>query len=112
MTQLLTKTLIALGAIASLAGTAGIASAATPWQIHHPHRVEVNLRADRLDHRIAMERREHELTRGQARDLRREDAGIRAQERFDASRDRSHLTRAEDRRLNREENGLNRQLRP
>lgn len=112
MTLFIKKTLMALGAIATLAGTAGAASAATPWQVHHPRRVEVNLRADRIDHRIAVERREHELTRGQARDLRREDAGIRAQERLDASRDRSHLTRAEDRRLNREETGLHRQLRP
>ena len=60
--------------------------------------------------RIATERREGELSRGQARELRTEDRGIRAEERFDASKDRSHITRGEQRRLNRQENGVSRQI--
>ena len=108
MNPIIKTTAIILGAIATL-GAAGAASA-NPWQAHHPRRVEVNHRLNHIDHRIAVERREGELSRGQARDLRREDAGIRAQERFDASRDRSHITRGEDRRLNREEDRLSRQV--
>ncbi len=102
-------TAIIIGAIATL-GAAGAASA-NPWQMHHPRRVEVNMRLARIDHRIAMERRDGELSRGQARELRHEDAGLRGEERFDASRDRSHLTRAEYRHINREEDRLNRQVR-
>ena len=109
MTSIFKTTAIILGAIATL-GAAGAASA-HPWQMHHPRRVEVNARLNHIDHRIAMERRDGELTRGQARDLRREDAGLRGQERFYASHDRSHLTRAEYHRLNREEDRLGRQVR-
>jgi hypothetical protein len=57
-----------------------------------------------------MERREGEISRAQAHDLRAEDRGIRGQERYFASHHRSHLTRAEHRRLNREENGVSRQI--
>ncbi len=109
MTSILKTTAIILGAIATL-GVAGAASA-HPWEMHHPRRVEVNVRLNHIDHRIAMERRDGELGRGQARDLRREDAGLRGQERFYASHDRSHLTRAEYRHLNREEDHMGRQVR-
>jgi len=110
MSPIIKTTAIVLGAIFTLGAAAGAASAA-PWQMHHPRRAEVNHRLDRLDRRIAFERHHGELTRGEARDLRREDAGIRGQERFYASHDRSHLTRYEDRRLNREEDHLSRQAR-
>jgi hypothetical protein len=109
MTRFIKTAAIIIGAIATL-GVAGAASA-NPWDAHHPRRVEVNHRLAHIDRRIAFERRDGELTRGQARDLRREDAGIRGEERFDASHHRSHLTRTEDRRLNREEDRLNRQVR-
>lgn len=108
MSSLIKTTAIILGAIATL-GAAGAASA-NPWQMHHPRRVEVNQRLERIDHRIGMERRDGELSRGQARDLRREDAGLRGQERFFASHDRSHLNRADYHRLNREEDHLSRQV--
>ena len=109
MTSFIKTATILLGAIATL-GAAGAASA-SPWEMHHPRRVEVNQRLAHIDHRIGMERRDGELTRGQARDLRREDAGLRGQERFLASHDRSHLTRANYRHLNREEDHLSRQVR-
>ena len=100
---------VALGLAVVLAGAAG-ASAETQWQAHHPRRVEVNHRLARQDHRIAVERREGELSGRQARELHAEDRGVRAQERFDASHDRGHITRAEQRRLNHEENGVSRQI--
>jgi hypothetical protein len=96
--------------LAAVAGAATVASAETPWQAHHPRRAEVNARLARQNHRITREVREGELTRGQARDLRAEDRGIRGQERFDASHDRGHITRAEQRQLNREENQVSRQI--
>ena len=51
-----------------------------------------------------------EISKAQARDLRAEDRGIRAQERFAASRRGGHVTKAQQRRLNREENGVSRQI--
>jgi hypothetical protein len=91
-------------------GAASAASAATPWQRHHPRRVEVNHRLANQNRRIHEERREGEITGAQARDLHAEDRGIRAQERFDASQHGSHLTRAEQGQLNREENGVSKQI--
>lgn len=105
------KSLITAGfALVLTAGVASAAMAETPWQAHHPRRVEVNHRLDHQFRRIRAERREGELTRSQARYLHTEDRGIRAQERFDASRNHGHLTRGEQRRLNREENGVSRQI--
>ena len=106
----LAKTLLAACGLVAALGVATGASAETRWQHHHPRRVEVNHRLANQDHRINVERREGEITGRQARYLHAEDRGFRAQERFDASRDRSHLTRAEQRRLNREENGVSRQI--
>jgi len=86
------------------------ASAESRWQGNHPHRAEVNHRLGNLNHRITAERRGGELSRGQARDLRAEDRGIRGQERFDASRHGGHITRSEQARLNHEENRVSRQI--
>lgn len=94
--------------MALLAGTA--ANAATPWQKGHPRRTEVNMRLTHQDHRITDERREGDLTRGQARDLRAENRGLRNEERFDASRDHGHITRSEKRALNRQENAVSHQI--
>ena len=101
--------LAALGTATLLASASG-ASADTRWQRHHPWREQVNHRLARQNHRITMERREGEITGRQAHELRAEDRGIRAQERFDASRNGSHLTRSERRRLNHEENGVSGQI--
>ncbi len=94
--------------MALLAGTG--ANAATPWQKTHPRRTEVNLRLAHQERRITAERREGEITRGQARDLRAEDRGLRNEERFDASRDHGHITKTEKRALNRQENAVSRQI--
>ena len=97
--------------LAAFVGLAGAASAAeTPWQAHHPRRVEVNARLMHQERRIGMERREGELTRHQAHMLRAEDRGVRAHERFDAFHHHGHLTRHEQRRLNHEENAVSRQI--
>jgi hypothetical protein len=100
---------IAMGLALALAG-ASASTAATTWQTHHPRRAEVNHRLRRQHHRVAVERREGDISRGQARDLHAEDRGVRAQERHDASRHHGHITRAEQRRLNAEENGVSNQI--
>jgi hypothetical protein len=100
---------IAMGLAVALAGATS-ASAVTRWQAHHPRRAEVNARLARQNHRITVERREGELTRGQAQDLRAQDRGIRGQERFDASHDNGHITKAEQHQLNREENGVSNEI--
>lgn len=105
-----TKTLLIITSLAAVIGAAGTASAETAWQRHHPRRVELNHRLANQHARIIDERREGDLSRGQARDLRAEDRGIRAQERFDASKHHGHLTRGEQRRLNREENAVSGQI--
>jgi len=109
MTNSMKIVTVAMGLAVALAGATG-ASATTRWQAHHPRRAEVNARLERQNHRITAERREGELTRRQAHDLRAEDRGIRGQERLYASRDGGHITRAEQHRLNREENGVSRQI--
>jgi len=108
MTKMTMKMAFGAAMIALLAGTG--ANAATPWQKHHPRRTEVNMRLAHQERRITEERRDGDLTRRQARDLRAEDRGIRNEERFDASHDRGHITKGEQRSLNRQENGLSRQI--
>jgi F0F1-type ATP synthase membrane subunit b/b' len=95
--------------IGLMAVTATGASAST-WSRHHPRRAEVNHRLANQNKRIAQERREGELTKAQATDLRTEDRGIRGQERYDASQNGSHITKTQQRQLNREENQVGRQI--
>jgi hypothetical protein len=105
------KRTILFAAAMAVAGL-GIATNADAagWGWHHPRRAEVNHRLNHQFHRIAMERRDGEITGRQAAYLHAEDRGIRGHERFDASRDGGHITRWDQHRLNREENGVNRQI--
>ena len=96
--------------LATLLAAAGASHAETNWQSHHPWRTQVNHRLANQNHRINREYRQGEISRGQARDLHAEDRGIRAEERYDASRNGSHLTAAEHRRINRLENGVSGQI--
>jgi hypothetical protein len=97
---------IALMGILLSAGAATSASA-SPWTRHHPRRAEVNARLMHQNLRID---REGKITGMQARDLHAEDRGIRAEERYDASKDGSHITRREDRTLNHQENAVSGQI--
>jgi hypothetical protein len=100
---------IALMGILLSAGAATSASA-SPWTRHHPRRAEVNARLMHQNRRIDRDRREGKITGMQARDLHAEDRGIRAEERYDASKDGSHITRQEDRTLNHQENAVSGQI--
>ncbi|HWF77808.1 MAG TPA: hypothetical protein VN694_11610 [Caulobacteraceae bacterium] len=102
--------LIAAAGLTLAAGAAGAASADTPWQAHHPRRVEVNHRLANQNHQIRVERRQGDLTAAQARRLHERDHMIRMQERRFARYHNGHLTRHAQVRLNREENGVHRHL--
>ena len=97
-------------AAAGLTLAAGAASAQTPWQAHHPRRVEVNHRLDRINRHIRHERREGELTAAQARRLHERAHMIRMRERHFAMHHRGHLTRGEQARLNHQETMLHRHV--
>ena len=98
--------LVAAIGLSMAAGVAGAASAATPWQHHHPRRVEVNHRLANLNRSIRHERGEGDLTAAQARHLHARVHMIRLQERGFAARHGSHLTRRDQTRLNHEETGV------
>jgi hypothetical protein len=102
--------LIAAAGLTMAVGAAGAASAETPWQFHHPRRVEVNHRLVGLNQTIRVERRYGEISGNEARFLRFRDHSIRMQERRMASWNGGHLTRWEQARLNHEENGVRHHL--
>jgi hypothetical protein len=98
--------LIAAAGLAVTVGAADAASAGTPWQNHHPRRVEVNHRLGNLNHSIRVARHDGDINAWQAHRLHARVHLIRRQERFDARHNGSHLTRAEQARLNHEETGV------
>ena len=97
-------------AVLSAAGFTATSASALGWRATHPRRAEVNARLANQDRRIHDERVAGEITPGQARDLHQEDHGIRAQERYDASRNGGHITRSEMQGLNQQENGVGQQI--
>jgi len=99
-----------MGAALITSLSAGVALAEPHWDAAHPRRAEVTARAENLDRRISAERRDGELSRGQAHVLRAADTRILARERFDARRHDGHISRAEQMRLNRSENRISRHL--
>lgn len=103
-----TTVLAAIGLAISL-GAAGAASA-TPWQTHHPRRVEVNHRLGDQFHRIREERKLGVISPAKAARLHAADYRVRMQERRFAGHDGSHLTRAEQARLNHEENRVSHRI--
>ena len=106
------KTLLAAAGLAfAIGGVATSASAATPWQIHHPRRVEVNLRLDRQNERIREERRDRGRSPPpEAFRLHLADHRVRLQERWFARHDGGHLTRWEQARLNHRENFISHRI--
>jgi hypothetical protein len=102
---------LSVGLLAGMLLSASQSFAETRWQQHHPRRVEVNGRLQDQYRRIDAGLSDHELTRGEAQQLRAEDRGVLTQERIDASGDHSHLTKLEQRQLNREENAISGQIR-
>lgn len=104
------KVILAAVASATVAMTAGGASADTYFERHHPRRDEVVDRLQNQNHRIRDERREGEISGREARYMHHEDRMIYRQEQFDARLNHGHITRAEQHALNQEENGVSRQI--
>jgi hypothetical protein len=106
-----TRTTLTLAALALAASAvASEAMAATQWQKDHPRRTEVKTRLGNQDRRIHNEVKSGQITRGQARQLHREDHAIRGEERTMASTNDGHLTGTEQRALNQQENQVSRQI--
>ena len=92
----------------------GVASNAladeTQWQKDHPRRTEVNKRLANQNQRIKQQRKQGEITKGQAQKLHAEDHAIRQEERAMASTNGSHITKAEQKALNQQENQVSKQI--
>jgi hypothetical protein len=105
------KTLIAAAGLAfAIGGVATTASAATPWQIHHPRRVEVNTRLETQNVRIDRALHNGRINKFQAFRLHMADQRLRNEERWFALHNNSHLTRAEQWRLNHQENRISHRI--
>jgi hypothetical protein len=106
----MSKSMFAAFAALFVAGVVTPSFAETYWERTHPRRDQVNDRIANQFRRIAEERREGELTRGQAQWLRQQDRRILGQERADARWHDGHITRYEQARLNRELNVVSREI--
>ena len=106
----LAKTAIVAMGLAMAATSLTSAKAETQWERNHPRRDQVNDRLGNQNRRINQERREGEITRGQANRLHAEDRAIRHEERTMARFDHGHITRADQRALNQQENAVSRQI--
>ncbi len=99
---MLTRTRLAAGII--LAGLSAIPADASAhgWNRSHPARTHVNHRIARQQVRITHEVREGDMSRSEARGLRKDLHGVRKQERAyaQANGNNGHLTRAQARDLN------------
>jgi len=80
------------------------------WAKDHPRRAEVNSRLENQNRRIDKERKEGEITKGQAQELHHEDHQIRQEERDMASQNGGHITKQEQKTLNQQENAVSRQI--
>jgi hypothetical protein len=89
-----------------VAGLASPVFAESVWERNHPRRDQVNDRVANQFRRINQERREGELSRGQAQAMRLQERGVLAEERADARLHGGHITRVEQAQLNRDLNAI------
>ena len=106
----LLKTAAFVLSFAVLGSTVSAAFAETQWERNHPRRDQVNDRLANQNHRINHELKEGEITKQQARQLHREDHGIRQEERDMAKMNGGHITKGEQIVLNQQEIGVSRQF--
>jgi len=104
------STVFAVALVAASASLCTAAHADTHWQKKHPRREQVNDRLHRQDARIHEERKEGDLTKGQAAALHKDDHQIRQEERDMASQNGGHITRQEKRTLNQQENQVSKDI--
>lgn len=103
-------TLAAVLTAVSFGAASGAFAAETKWAKDHPRRHEVNSRLNNQDRRINQERKEGEISKGQAQALHKQDHQIRQEERDMASQNGGHITKQEQRTLNQQENQVSREI--
>lgn len=107
----LSKLIVGLVSVASLAAFSAPASAIGRWGHHHPRQHEVLAREHHQLHRINAERRNGEITGGQARALRHNERAIAMQDHADARARHGSISQREHRQLNGELNAANHTIR-
>jgi hypothetical protein len=110
MLKVVRRTLLASLAAVSIGALVAPAMADTQWQKDHPRREQVNNRLANQNKRIKSERRDGQISKGQAKQLHREDHAIRKEERTMASTNGGHLTKSEQKSLNQQENQVSKQI--
>ena len=104
------KTIAAIATVLSLTLATNAFADETKWDKEHPRRDQVNDRLKNQDKRIKEERKEGEITKGQAAKLHKEDHQIRQEERDMASQNGGHITKQEQKTLNQQENKVSKQI--
>ena len=94
----LTATLLASGAFAE----------ESQWAKEHPRRAQVNKRLKNQNKRINKEVKEGEMSKAQAKNLKKKDQAIRQEERDMAKQNGGHITKSEQKVLNQQENAVSR----
>jgi len=102
-TTRITMTLAAFATAATMLA-APVFAQDTQWQKDHPRREEVNNRLENQNKRITKERKEGEITKAQAQNLRANDKAIRGEEKQMASTNGGHITKTEQKALNQQLN--------
>jgi hypothetical protein len=104
------KTAIFAAAAFALVSSAGVASAETPWEQHHPRQDQVLDRTRIQERRITQERREGEINRFQAHRLRVADRRIAREDHRFARINGGYITKGQRRFLNRQENHVSHRI--
>ena len=111
MNASISKKALILGLGALFVAAAGMARADEgQWDKNHPRRAEVNGRLANQNKRINTERKDGQITKGQAQQLHKEDHQIRQEERDMASQNGGHITKSEQKVLNQQENQVSKQI--
>jgi CRISPR/Cas system-associated endoribonuclease Cas2 len=93
-----------------LLGNTVITFADSDWAKAHPRRHQVNKRLRNQNKRIKNEVKEGEMSKGQAKNLHKDDKMIRQEERDMAKQNGGHITKLEQKGLNQQENVVSRDI--
>jgi hypothetical protein len=110
MIRKLTMSLVMMVVTIFLLGNMASVFAQSEWQEKHPRRTQVNQRLKNQNSRISQKVKEGKITKVQARQLHKEDRGIRQEERAMARQHRGHITKQEKKVLNQRENEVSREI--
>lgn len=108
---MLTRKILAALMVATIgAGAVATTAQAGQWDANHPRRAEVNSRLANQNKRIHHEVKDDQMSRGEAKNLHRDDRQVRQEERDMASQRNSHITQTDQHALNQQENHINKQI--